>query len=190
MKVKYSEESVPNRKYFLRTNTTIQQVKKWSHLENFTPKLGEIETSILLKAYISLKYGYEEKCTEVFKICNSTIQPQKAHIWYPQTKLWWYNHKGQRTLLKKIMTRGYMYRIFGRQQFNYSTKKSAYITYNFPKWQCVKVKYSEERVPNRKYFLRTHTTIQQVKKAITSWKFHPQSLLSKKLTSSWKHTSF
>ena len=41
--------------------------------------------------------------------------------------------KGQRTLLKKIMTRGYMYRIFGRQQFNYSTKKSAYITYHFPK---------------------------------------------------------
>ena len=98
--------------------------------------------------------------------------------------------QGQRTLLKKIMTRGYMYRIFGRQQFNYSTKKSAYITYQFPKWQCVKVKYTEESVPNRKYFLRTNTTIQQVKKAITSWKFHPKSVLSKKRTSSWKHTSF
>ena len=80
MKVKYSEESVPNRKKFLRNNTTIQQVKKRSLLENFTPKLSELETSILLKAYISLKNGYEEKCTEVFKICNSTIQPQKAHI--------------------------------------------------------------------------------------------------------------
>ena len=41
--------------------------------------------------------------------------------------------QGQRTLSKKIMARGYMYRIFGRQQFNYSTKKSAYITYQFPK---------------------------------------------------------
>ena len=83
-----------------------------------------------------------------------------------------------------------MYRIFGRQKFNYSTKKSVYITYQFPKWQCVKVNYTEESVPNRKYFLRTNTTIQQVKKAITSWKFHPKSLLSKKQTSYWKHTSF
>ena len=147
---------------------------KRSLLENFTPKLSEVETSILMKAYISLKNGYEEKCTEVFKICNLTIQPQKAHKWYPQTKLCWYNPRTAYTI-KKIMTRGYMYRIFGRQQFNYSTKKSAYITYHFPKWQCVKVKYTEESVPNKKYFLRTHTTIQQGKKRSLLENFTPKA---------------
>ena len=123
---------------------------KRSLLENFTPKLSEVETSILMKAYISLKNGYEEKCTEVFKICNLTIQPQKAHKWYPQTKLCWYNPRTAYTI-KKIMTRGYMYRIFGRQQFNYSTKKSAFITYQFPsdnvwRWSILRKVYPIENI--------------------------------------------
>ena len=126
VKVKYTEESVPNRKYFLRTNTTIQQVKKRSHLENFTPKLSEIETSILLKAYISLKYGYEEKCTEVFKICNSTIQPQKAHIWYPQTKLWWYNQRTAYTIKKNYDTRIYVQNFWEAAIQLFNQKKRVY----------------------------------------------------------------
>ena len=101
VKVNYSEESVPNRKYVLRTYTTIQNGEKNDHFLKISPqKLIEQETNILLKAYIILKFWYEEKCTEVFKICNSTIQPQKAQIWYPHTKLWWYNQRTAYTIKK------------------------------------------------------------------------------------------